>query len=75
MGAAVTSHDVEATGTRLNFPAVHGLLTFGPLEAALLGGDSLKGAVVFVPEEGVEPLGFLSGIENVSYINITSIRY
>lgn len=66
MGAAVTSHDVEATGTTLDFPAVHGLLTFGPLEATLLGGDLLKEAVVLVSEEGVEPLGFLSGIEHVS---------
>lgn len=63
MGVGATSYEVEATGAGVDrFPTVRGVLTLGPLEAALPGGESLEGAVLFVSEEEVEPLGFLSGI-------------
>lgn len=53
-GVGATSYDVDAAGARVDrFPAARGVLTLGPLEAALPGGESLEGA---------EPLGFLLGI-------------
>lgn len=64
LGVGATSYDVEAAGARVHrLPAARGVLTLGPLEAALTGGESIEGAVLFVSErkEG-EPLGFLLGI-------------
>ena len=60
MGA--TSRDVEAAGARVDFfPDARGVLTFGPLDAALPGGGSLRGAAA-LSVSGRTPLGFLSGI-------------
>lgn len=61
VGLGATLYDVEATGVD-RFPTVRGVLTLRPVEAALLGGESLKRAVLFASEDEVEPLGFLSGI-------------
>ncbi len=72
LGVGATSYDVEAAGARVDrFPAVRGVLTLGPSEAVLPGGESLEGAVLFVSErkEG-KLLGFLLGIGKEKIINI-----